>query len=332
MLETRLDSFDPRNPSRASLGLSVLLASALWGGCGSDDGGGADGGTASTDAQTESGSSATTSGDSDSAGTTSQTSGGDSTGTTTAADESTSGGAEYDVQLAPSDLGTILVDGNGRSLYLFARDLPGPGDTATSRCIDDCVGVWPLFQAEDPELGPGLDAGDFGAIVRDADGEPQATYKGWPLYYYAQDQAAGDVLGEGVNSVWFVLPEPFYTVTTMNGGMEVGNYLADPTGGSLYILTSDTPGTADSDPVSACTGGCVDNWPLFAPAELIAPSLVDSEELSVFERADGQLQATFRGMPLYLFAGDAQPGDIAGHELPGPMGNGEWLLLDPFAG
>lgn len=254
-----------------------------------------------------------------------------SDGSSSAGDESSTststGEAAFDVQLEETELGTVLVDGQGRTLYLFARDLPGVDDAAVSRCVDDCVGIWPLFQTEVSDVGPGLDAADFGTIVRDADGESQATYKGWPLYYFAQDQNPGDTLGEGVNQVWYVLPEPFYSVTTMNGGMEVGNYLADPSGASLYILTSDTPG---DEPASACMGGCVDNWPLFAPDAFVVPSLLAAGDFSIFERADGAMQAAYRGMPLYFFAGDALPGDIAGDGLPGPMGNGEWLLLDPF--
>ncbi len=241
-----------------------------------------------------------------------------------------SGGSEFDVELEETDLGTILVDRSGRTLYLFTRDLPGPDDTSTSNCVDDCVGVWPLFQAEVANVGPGLDVDDFGTITREADGETQATYKGWPLYYFAQDQAAGDALGEDVNNVWYVVPEPFYTVAARNGGMDIGNYFADPAGGSLYILTSDTPGTDENDPVSNCNGPCVGNWPLFAPSEFNTLSVLDSGDFTTFERADGEPQAAYQGRPLYYFAGDAQPGDTAGHQLPGPMDDGEWLLLDPF--
>jgi len=44
----------------------------------------------------------------------------------------------------------------------------------------------------------------LGTITR-ADGTVQVTYNGWPLYYYASDKASGDVMGEGVGNVWYVI-------------------------------------------------------------------------------------------------------------------------------
>ena len=56
-----------------------------------------------------------------------------------------------------------------------------------------------------------LNAADFGTIIRD-DGAQQSTYKSRPLYFYAKDQVPGDVLGDNVNGIWFVIKVPFYTV------------------------------------------------------------------------------------------------------------------------
>jgi predicted lipoprotein with Yx(FWY)xxD motif len=105
---------------------------------------------------------------------------------------------EATVATAESDLGTILVDGEGMTLYLFTKDSPG-----TSVCVDDCLVAWPALEGE-PTAGDGVDESLLGSIERD-DGTVQATYDEMPLYYFAQDAAPGDVTGQGVNEVWYVL-------------------------------------------------------------------------------------------------------------------------------
>lgn len=98
------------------------------------------------------------------------------------------------------DLGTILTDASGRTLYLFANDAPD-----TSNCSGGCALAWPpLLTMEDPTAGEGVNAAKLGIITR-ADGSRQVTYDGKPLYYYAQDAAPGDVRGQDVGGVWFVV-------------------------------------------------------------------------------------------------------------------------------
>lgn len=104
------------------------------------------------------------------------------------------------VATAQSDLGTILVDGAGMTLYLFTNDTPGSGE---STCEGQCLAAWPPVLGQ-IEAGAGVDAGLAGTITR-TDGATQATYNGWPLYYWASDAAPGDVTGQGVNDVWWVV-------------------------------------------------------------------------------------------------------------------------------
>ncbi|WP_395242645.1 hypothetical protein ACGGZK_10670 [Agromyces sp. MMS24-K17] len=115
-------------------------------------------------------------------------------------------GADDDVAVtslttADSDLGTIVVDGDGMTVYQFDNDTQG---TDTSACTGQCLDNWPPVYAGD-EL-PSLDGvtGELGEIDT-PDGESQLTLNGWPLYYFAGDQAAGDVNGQGVSDVWWVL-------------------------------------------------------------------------------------------------------------------------------
>ncbi len=93
-------------------------------------------------------------------------------------------------------LGRVLVDGAGRTLYVFKKDQPGQ-----SACLGDCVARWPVYLAEGAPAA-GLEAQDFGTITR-SDGKRQTTYKERPLYYFAADQAPGDVKGQGMKDAWF---------------------------------------------------------------------------------------------------------------------------------
>ncbi len=104
------------------------------------------------------------------------------------------------VAVGSTDLGDHLVDGAGRTLYLFTVD-PQGGDT--SACSGDCAATWPPLTG-DVAAGDGVDGGLLGSVTRD-DGSTQVTYNGWPLYYFAADAAPGDTNGQGVGDVWFVV-------------------------------------------------------------------------------------------------------------------------------
>jgi len=112
--------------------------------------------------------------------------------------DGSNGGGAADLQLSTSDLGEILVDADGNTLYLFVPDNQGD-----STCYDGCEANWPIV-AELSSVGDGLDDGLLGAIERTT-GDTQASYNGWPLYYFINDAGAGDTNGQGVNDVWFVL-------------------------------------------------------------------------------------------------------------------------------
>ena len=101
------------------------------------------------------------------------------------------------VTTAETDLGTILVDGEGLTLYLFTNDSPG-----MSVCEGECLVAWPPLG--EATAGEGVDAALLGTITR-SDGSTQASYGDWPLYYYAEDVAAGDTTGQGVGGVWWVI-------------------------------------------------------------------------------------------------------------------------------
>jgi predicted lipoprotein with Yx(FWY)xxD motif len=96
-------------------------------------------------------------------------------------------------------VGSYLADTKGMTLYWFKKDSPG-----TSACAGPCLEKWPLYFREQVKAPEGVKPEDFGTITR-ADGKQQTTFRGYPLYYWVNDKAAGDTLGQGVNQVWFVV-------------------------------------------------------------------------------------------------------------------------------
>ncbi|KLN33406.1 hypothetical protein ACFVSK_07310 [Cellulosimicrobium cellulans] len=102
---------------------------------------------------------------------------------------------------ADSSLGTIVVDGQGMTVYYYDKDTKGSG---TSACEGECAAAWPAVHAAsaEPEV-EGVTA-EVGTITG-VDGELQVTVDGRPVYTYAADQAPGDVSGQGVNGVWYVV-------------------------------------------------------------------------------------------------------------------------------
>lgn len=109
------------------------------------------------------------------------------------------GSAAAALTVATADVGDVLVDGEGYSLYIF---MPDEQNAGVSTCEDACLANWPALEAV--EAGDGVDASLIGTIER-SDGSTQATYNGWPLYYFANDSAAGDTNGQGVNDVWYLI-------------------------------------------------------------------------------------------------------------------------------
>lgn len=105
------------------------------------------------------------------------------------------------IQLSDTSLGSIVTDGDGRTLYVFTAD-----SANTSSCTSSCLDNWPPLTSDAaPTIGHGLDAASFGSITRADSGATQVTFDGHPLYYFAGDSAAGDTNGQGVAGKWFVI-------------------------------------------------------------------------------------------------------------------------------
>ena len=209
-------------------------------------------------------------------------------------------------------LGPYLADSAGRTLYTFGNDKPG--DCTYPPVVDceaDCLIAWPPFDAGKRTLAPSLDPAVFGSTALAAGGQI-TTYYGWPIYYYRSDTTGNVINGQGKSKTWHVA-----TVTPHNMMIMRDNnnprYIADGTGHTLYAFDQDTKGTATSDPVSACKGECLTQYPPFQQNKISAVSSLDPNDLTLFVRPDtGRQQVAYKGVPLYLSAADKRSGEQLG--------------------
>jgi predicted lipoprotein with Yx(FWY)xxD motif len=223
------------------------------------------------------------------------------------------------VTTSETDLGTFLVDKDGRTLYYFSNDT-APGQSA---CTGDCLGNWPPLTVPEgtAPVGEGV-SGVLGAVPM-GDGNAWVTYDGRPLYYFAGDEAAGDTNGQGANDVWYVAledgsiaaggaPEGEPGLTLAAAESDLGTFLTGADGMTLYFFRPDGVG------VSNCPAeGCLENWPPATFAEGQIPVAGDGVTgvVNMTTTTDGQPIATYDGRPLYYFVGDEAAGDTNGQGL-----------------
>lgn len=107
------------------------------------------------------------------------------------------------IGVANTDLGSVLVDSNGRTLYLFQKD-----EGTTSVCNGTCATEWPPVLANGkPTVGDGASA-SLVATTRRSDETAQVTYNGHPVYRYYGDENPGDTNGQGLTTfggAWYAL-------------------------------------------------------------------------------------------------------------------------------
>ncbi|RYY76851.1 MAG: hypothetical protein EOO52_04980 [Gammaproteobacteria bacterium] len=234
--------------------------------------------------------------------------------------------------LVPSET-DLLVQSQNRdqlTLYVFDNDAPGQSSCTSIQCLT----AWPPLLAKDSDVAQAPLS-----IITRSDGHKQWALRDKPLYFFKNDTKAGDILGEGVGTIWHVaLTEPVLlnkpSVNDLDGDYLVssGNDLVGIPNGdntaftaerrsrdgfSLYTFDNDTDG------VSNCNGGCLAAWP---------PLLADENDVatapySIIDRAMGTSanakQWAYHGRPLYYFASDSQAGQTNGKAIP------KWHLARP---
>ncbi|MGX1885077.1 SCO0930 family lipoprotein [Streptomyces sp. NPDC055287] len=263
-------------------------------------------------------------------------------------DDAAGGGAEPKAagQLAVWDskkLGKVLTDSEGFTLYRFDKDTVSP---PKSNCEGDCAKAWPVVLAGDATAAPGTDASALGEITR-ADGTKQLTVGGWPMYRFAKDAKPGDAKGQGVGGTWFAsAPDGKKAAVGAAGGDDaeagggeadeaekpdlagmsvrkdpkLGDIVVDSEGMTVYRFEKDSAWPMKT----ACTGACLDKWPVVPPVEKNDTEGILKKGFVVFDRPDGVKQQTIDCWPVYTFSGDAKPGDTNGQGV-----GGTWYAVSP---
>ncbi len=102
---------------------------------------------------------------------------------------------------ANDELGKVVIDAAGMTLYRFDADTAQP---PKSNCDGDCATTWPPVPADDATAGDGIDKSLLGEVTR-TDGTKQLTVDGWPVYTYIGDKQPGQWKGQNVSGKWFVI-------------------------------------------------------------------------------------------------------------------------------
>ncbi len=119
-----------------------------------------------------------------------------------------------ELNVAQSTAGQIVVADQGLSVYYFTKDTK---DSGTSACTGECLMSWPPVTSTSATPTVNGVTGKVGTI-QTADGKMQVTINGMPIYYYAKDQAAGDITGQGVGGVWYLVAPSGEMIKTAAGG------------------------------------------------------------------------------------------------------------------
>jgi predicted lipoprotein with Yx(FWY)xxD motif len=233
------------------------------------------------------------------------------------------------VKLRKTALGQVLVDRRGRTLYLFEAD-----EFGRSVCTAKCATFWPpLLTSATPSAAGGARGALIGTTRR-SNGRLQVTYDGYPLYFFAKDSKPGDTHGQGVDGFggeWYVLDKLGRKIEHSRHGDDpaavsvrrtgLAPVLVDARGRTLYLFEADN-GTS-----SHCYGKCASAWPpLLSTGKPQATGGARAALLGDTRRADGSLQVTYHGHPLYYFAKDTRAGQTLGEGIDGF--GGEWYVLD----
>ena len=191
----------------------------------------------------------------------------------------------------------FLVDTDGMSLYTFDKD-----GLNTSNCTEPCQEKWPLFE--------GANTGSENIKV--LEGSDHLAYRKHPLYYFAGDTIAGDVLGDNKKWVWHLVYAPAGTTDSQTGFSEAiakQVFLTDKDQRALYTFDKDDTNTShcyDSTPTSST--GCESAWPVFYSSDLGAlPTGTTASDFGVIDRdatktkqGEPTQQVTYKGKTTLL--------------------------------
>lgn len=235
------------------------------------------------------------------------------------------------------ELGDVVTDSAGLTLYRFDKDTAGP---PKSNCEGECAKAWPIVAADGATAAPGVDASLLGEVTR-ADGSKQLTIAGRPMYRYAKDTKAGDAKGQGVGGTWYASAPDGKKAAPGGAGAgeetgeqgaadlaglstrndpELGEIVVDKNGMTVYRFKKDSAWPMKT----ACTGDCLEKWPVVDPVDKNDTEGILKKGFVTFDRPDGIKQQTIDCWLIYIFSGDARPGDTNGQGV-----GGTWYAVSP---
>ncbi|WAU83676.1 SCO0930 family lipoprotein [Streptomyces sp. Qhu-G9] len=104
------------------------------------------------------------------------------------------------------ELGEVVIDKNGMTVYRFEKDTPWPMKSA---CVGACLEKWPVVEPVDAADTKGIDNKNDGrrgyVVLNRPDGLKQQSIDCWPLYTFAGDKKPGDTNGQGVGGTWYAI-------------------------------------------------------------------------------------------------------------------------------
>ncbi|MFI6149531.1 SCO0930 family lipoprotein [Streptomyces sp. NPDC051109] len=229
-------------------------------------------------------------------------------------------------------IGSLLADSAGFTLYRFDKDTAKP---PKSNCEGDCAKTWPVVPAGDATAAAGMDPALLGEVVR-TDGSKQLTVAGWPVYRYSKDTKAGETNGQGVGGTWFAFAPDGKKAAkaaaapagageaagalTVAKDPKLGEHIVDGNGMTVYRFKKDTAWPMASN----CTGDCVAKWPVVPPVDKANAKGIVEKGYSVLDRPDGKKQQAIDCWPVYTFSGDKKAGDVNGQGV-----GGTWYAVAP---
>ena len=209
----------------------------------------------------------------------------------------------------------ILTDVEGKILYMYTKDEKGKSNYTGAN--------WPTFATTGaPWGGEGVKSELLSTFKRE-DGATQVVYNGWPLYYYKPDLKPGDMMGQNVGGIWYVMNGAGDVIRTAIDGKPLPvTYKVAPAGTLGPVLTTADGMTLsmfarDTKDVSACSRNCAATWPplTVAAGSPVPGAGIDQWLMGSFKREDGTTQATYKGMPLYTYKPDLKAGDTTGQKV-----------------
>jgi predicted lipoprotein with Yx(FWY)xxD motif len=209
--------------------------------------------------------------------------------------------------------GKILTDAKGMTLYASDRD---------SACTGSCLDRWTPLAA--PAVATSKE--DWTVVTRE-DGLTQWAYRGKPLYTSRKDVKPGELKADGEDGAWHavtILPVPPAPVGITMQTTDIGPVFADANGRTLY---------AWFQPLDhlklTCNDACMHTYWKPVPAP---DGVATNDGWAAVTREDGSRQLAYGGQPLYSFAQDSRPGDIAGYNFGyrADQQSGAWQPVRPW--